>query len=299
MNTPFDEQDINRVEQYLRDQLPPPERAAFEQSLREQPELAALVAEEQAFEALLRDELAAALPTDVQNDLRQRISQTDAQLATKGFFAQSAQTSPLTVTSSRVETTAPAARQRTLSFTRWAAAASVLLLVVAGYWLYFARPDAAALVAEYNVPETTFLPALQRQYGLVSMGSADAEARKSLADGLTAYANGQYAQAADILRDHATAFPSDGSAAGNDRVKTAALYQALSLAALKNFAAARALLLPLSTDAGFARQSTAQWYLALGYVQTGDQPAAKALLETLRKEDSPYQEAAEELYKVL
>ena len=153
----------------------------------------------------------------------------------------------------------------------WLAAASVVLLLLAGGWLFREFNTAttpADLYATYYAPYPNVLDPIVR-------GEDDLTPRQRA---LASYEQGDYPQAAAQL------------AALPDANLDTQFYQALSLLSSDRTGEAIALLDQLAKSPS-ERRAQIRWYLALGYLRAENVEAARETLEVLQASGSDYKAA--------
>jgi TolA-binding protein len=241
-----------KIEDYVEGMLSDTERQEFEAALATDAKLAQ--------ETRLYQDLIKGMDVATDTDLRQMIGSVQARLAAENFFTEDVVTvekpqQEAIVRKLNVEKTALV---RKLSTYQWAAAASVLLLIVAGLW--FLKPNKEAIFNEtytaYFQPETKQLSDVYTE--ITTPGFATDKVRnESLKLALDAYQAKNYASSKSLFQAHLTAYPLDFDAQ---------FYQAQTLMNLKEAQNAAVLLENLAKNEGNRWQKDAQWYLALNYL---------------------------------
>ena len=184
----------------------------------------------------------------------------------------------------RVEAANPyrPARLRHLTPGRWlAVAASVAVVLVAGWWL-LSRPglpvDTARLLAE------SFAPYPNRAYNLTK-GDTPADPR---AQAYAAYEAGEYARAVAAFAESTAAETADD------------FYRANALLALDRPAEALPLFQELARQPDFALAPHSRWYAALSLLALDRRAEARAVLQTITTEpEHPFRAEASELLRRL
>ncbi|MEO0043099.1 MAG: hypothetical protein RL329_2547 [Bacteroidota bacterium] len=267
-----------QVQDYVDGFLTPSEKQAFEaamkadQSLRESVEL-------------YRD-LVQGIELGADSELRNALGQVNAQLKSEGFFS-AVETVGKTV---RMQ---PEAKVVSFQYTRWAAAASVLLVAVIGYWMIpkIIKPSNSIDYAAQFQPEQQQLKMVYDE--LAATGFASDKVRNaSLKIALDAYQMGDFAKAKNLFATHLNQYQQDIDAQ---------FYQSMSLMALKDWSNAHILLEKWGQSPPNRWTQAANWYLALCYGNLPEKTArAKTLLENIATDKtSPYQAKAHSLLNQL
>jgi TolA-binding protein len=276
-----------KIEDYVEGMLPDTERQEFEAALATDAKLAQ--------ETRLYQDLIKGIDVATDTDLRQMIGSVQARLAAENFFTEDIETvekpqQEAIVRKLNVEKTALI---RKLSAYQWAAAASVLLLIVAGLW--FLKPNKEAIFNEtytaYYQPETKQLSDVYTEITAPGF-AADKVRNESLKNALDAYQAKNYTSAKSLFQAHLTAYPLDFDAQ---------FYQAHTLMLLEEAQNAAILLENLAKNEGNRWQKDAQWYLALNYLTLKEKREyALNLLKNITQDvSSPYQVKAGEILKKL
>ncbi len=296
----FNEKYFTEIDAYLSGNMPPDEQTAFENQLKNEPELAAELAE---FQRLL-----SGIEPLNQQRLRHQISNVKAGLEADGFFKKgenSAVEDPLSIKSKIADIHAELGEKgffkpkndiktRRISAWQYAAAASVALLVAVGLWLFSSKKTdntgaivAAAFQSETAVPEV-IISKLKSQTGMASGEAADADLLRCL----ELYKAKNYAAARPALQQYIAQF-------GNkvDR-SLAEFYFALScIAENKDLEKAIPLLEYLRTQTAWA--SDANWFLALAYLQNGRNTEGVTLLKKIAESNDSFKKESIELLQKL
>lgn len=152
---------------------------------------------------------------------------------------------------------------------RMAVAASLIVLVVAGIFLFNAlnRTDAQQIFASHFDP-----------YPVIEQGTIRGTNDGSeLVQGLQAYEQGQYATAIDLLVPFQSA---------NPHQTIVQFYLGLSYLANNQAERAVVVLRPLADNSDFALSEQATWYLGLAYLKTGATAKSTAIFDQLQKESN-------------
>lgn len=156
---------------------------------------------------------------------------------------------------------------------RWLAAAASLALLAAALWFFTAdRGPSYRQYAAHEQPSFTVR-------GATDQAAADAE---------KAFAAADYAPALNALDRLLAERPDDPSVP---------LYRGICLIELDRPNEARNALEPLATG-NSALRSEAQWYLALGYLKTGDRAACRSALTRIQPGETRHEQAQELLKKL-
>lgn len=151
-----------------------------------------------------------------------------------------------------------------------AIAASVALLVLAGWWVFsWQSSQPEALYAAYFSPDEG-LP--------TTLGYAD---NAQFAEGMVSYKLGEYTEALEYWQPLLSADPA------NDTLN---YYSGLAYLANEQTEQAMQFLKPVAENEASGFHTNARWYLALAYLRNEQTTEAKTLLQLLADESSPYQE---------
>lgn len=275
------EDDYTEIYRFLNGEMSGEERRSFERRLEGEPELA----EEVAF----NQDLARSIALYGDKTLKARIGQTHSRLEEKGFL-QAAQTGK---TPSGEADAPPRAKLRRLFPVRaLAVAATVLLLLAVGYYLYPTTDTTQQLYSAHYQPDEEALKEQLEKLSLVGMAIPDKARRESLSAALNIFQSGNFDAASEALGQHLEAWPED---------EPARYFLALSLMETGQFGEAAATFQPLTTRAGTAYYDKALWYQGLSYLRLpGRQARAKSIFTLLAVvPSSGYQKQAEEILKGL
>lgn len=169
----------------------------------------------------------------------------------------------------------------------YAIAATFLLLLAAGWWW---SQQHSVFDAE-TVYASAFEPYANDLGGRV-MGGNEPDSlllNRSLAAASLAYDRREFAAAADSFALYRSTAP-----ASAPNAPAVALYHGISLLASNRTIEARSVLQTISEDTTYG--NPAKWYLALTFLRSGDNMAAKAALQAIaNNESSPFQAAAQKL----
>ncbi len=161
-------------------------------------------------------------------------------------------------------------------YRQWWVAASVAIIVLSGcWWLWFSMPSPERLYQSYFVPDMG-LP--------VEMGGADS-VRYTFYDGMISYKEGNYA---DALAKWTWVADAIGT---NDTLQ---YYRGVANMAVGNMDNAIEHLFTVASERKSAFYEESTWYLALCYLNRGEQPKAVALLKRI-----PHRTQVPELLKKL
>ena len=265
------------IDRFLHGKMSPQERVAFEQKIKEDPDLAAEVEET----SILLESILYAKEKD---RLLDKIRRVESELEGEGFF-----------TNLPAATIKPKTFWQQLSTVNTMAIAAVVgLLLVA---LYFFRPVSGIHDVAFNsffqpVPHELSM-VLDRLDG-IGFATPDKLREDALKQALLPFADGKYLAAGKALETFLVTYPND---------PIAREYRAISLLAQDDAPGAVVLLKPLAEDNSFVYQESAQWYLALSYLRLED-PAhtlqACTLLKYLAgKTSGDYQQEATRLLQML
>lgn len=165
------------------------------------------------------------------------------------------------------------AKLRRLPMLRWVAiAASVLLLVAVGWWV-FRSPEPQVLYTAYYEPFPNLIAPIDKS-----------ETAESLpAKALQAYERKNYQEAVqhfEALQQAANRSVTDSLVFSADEQ----LYYGLSLLENRQERAAIAMLNTIADDPNARYQQAAQWYLALAWLKVGDLDKSKVVLDLILDE---------------
>lgn len=278
-----------KIHDYLDGTLTAAETQAFETALMTDKDL--------ADEVNLYNDLIKGIEIGADDTLRQSINSVKKRLAAESFFEED------TVEETKKEAiirTLPNANAtentgiiRRLSIYKWAAAASVLLIVGVAYWLLQSKKDPARFqneYAQYFRPETQRLNQINEELNSIGFGTDKAQS-ESLKNALKAYSDKDFTTAKSLFIEHLKKYTNDF---------TAQFYLSMTFMSLKeNKNATFYLEGNLIHIADWS--TTAQWYLALNYLTIeGKQEAALSLLTNIANDtNSPYHKEAGEMLKKL
>ena len=277
----------DKIDDYVEGMLLDTERQAFESALKTDAKLAQ--------EVRLYQDLIKGMEVATDADLRRTIGSVQQRLAAENFFKEDFQIAekpqkeaiirPLNVEKTGII--------RKLSVYQWAAAASVLLLIVAGLW--FLQPHKDALFSEtytaYFQAENTKLNGVYDEISTPSFAT-DKARNESLKNALDAYKTKNYAVAKSQFQAHLRIYALDIDAQ---------FYLAQTFMNLKEGQSAAVLLENLSKNEGNRWQKDAQWYQMLNYLTMKERRNETLILLKNISDDvaSPYQAKAGEMLKKL
>jgi len=155
-----------------------------------------------------------------------------------------------------------------------AVAASVALLVLAGWWAFFGGFAQPSYYATYFSPD----PGLPTTLGYST--------NTAFAEGMVSYKLEEYAEARTYWEPLLEADPA------NDTLN---YYTGVAFLADEQPDAAINYLKSVASSEPSAFSTSAQWYLALAYLETAQEELAKALLEDLATSENPYQNQSTEI----
>ena len=162
---------------------------------------------------------------------------------------------------------------------RWLAmAASLVLIAVSGYFLFFSDPS----------PQEVYEDFYQPYYNVLSTGERGPDQAELDAVGL--YEQGRYQEALEVFEQQIVEEP-DNSAL--------IFYQGLNYLALEQSDQAIGNLQAVIDQSGGVLTQPAQWYLGLAYLQKGDLENARSVFETLLAESGAYQQEASDILQKL
>jgi hypothetical protein len=209
--------------------------------------------------------------------IKGKIANTHAEFAEKDFFEPE-----------------KVVKTRRLSVWQWAAAASIVLLVAVGLWLFLPKKtdNTAVIVAEAFQSETVvpdvLISKLKSQTGMASGEVADTDLLRCL----ELYKAKNYVAAKPALEAHITQF-------GDKTDKRAAeFYLALSsIATHTDGAKAISMLQNLQKETAWA--SEANWFLALAYLQNSKNTDGVVLLKKIAESNDNFKKEAAALLQKL
>jgi tetratricopeptide (TPR) repeat protein len=240
----MDEKLFETMENYVNGRMSAEEQQSFEREMSENPELRE--------ELALHRKLVSSIETE---SVRQMLEQIHTE-----HFAE--------------ETPVVTMRSRSRSFPL-AIAASVALLILAGWWVYsWQSSQPEALYAAYFSPDE----------GLPTTLGYEEDAQ--FAEGMVSYKLGEYAEALDYWQPLLTADPA------NDTLN---YYTALAFLANEQPELALSYLGRVVENETSAFATDARWYLALAYLKQDMESEAQPLLQALAAGDSPYQQESREI----
>lgn len=170
-------------------------------------------------------------------------------------------------------------KKTTTHFAKWAAAASVAMILVSSYWYLTQLPDSNALYSSYY-----------QTYPNVIAPTIRSETKNDLqSQAFYAYDNGNYKKSAVIFSEiYAT-----------EKEEYAIFYAALSLMESNKHKEAIKLFDSINTHKESRFSYYVQWYKALCYLKLNNTTAATKILKQLSSEKNPQQETAQRLLKEL
>lgn len=245
----MDEQIFEKIEGYIQGTLPPEEQKQFEAEMEKD----AALSDEVAFQRKL-----------IKSIETESVRQLLDQLHTENFEEE--------------ETPVVTMRQRQ-SYTWMAVAASVALLMVAGWWVFFGQqPSTSSLYAAYFSPAT----GLSTTLGYTN--------NAQFSEGMISYKLEEYAEAKNWWQPLLEADPA------NDTLN---FYMGVASLANEQTDEAMQYLTKVEENQQSIYYGEARWYLALAYLQHDDKEKAKALLQELSAQDSDYQAQSLEILEKL
>lgn len=250
----MDEQTFEIMEKYVANKLAPAEKARFEQKMEQNPELKA--------EVELHRKLMKSVETEGVRQMLEQIHQQQLAASATGSVADRQETPVVRF---------KPARQRLAL----AAAATVALLLVAGWWAFSlqqSRPE--ALYADYFAPANG-LP--------TTLGVAD---DPLFAEGMVSYKLGEYPEALAAWQ------PLLAQATAND---TLSYFAGVALLASQQPQKAESYLRQVARTGQSAYAGPARWYLGLALLLNGQQAEAREVLSELLATENPYREKSREL----
>jgi TolA-binding protein len=295
----FKETYFTEIDAYASGNMTPDERTAFENRLKTEPDLAAeLVA--------FQDVLGGIEPLQRQG-LRHQIGNVVADLKTEGFFKneeKTAEQDPLSIKGKIANIHAEFAEKsffyegnkvktRRFSVWQWAAAASIALLVGVGLWFISSKKtdNSAIFVAEAFKAETVvpdvLISKLKSQTGMAT-GQADADLLRCF----ELYKAKDYAAAKTALQAHVTQF------GDKTDIRAAEFYFALTCIATQTDGT-KAISTLQNLQKETAWMSEANWFLALAYLQNGQNTEGSVLLKKIAENGDNFKEEAVALLQKL
>ena len=246
--------DIDKIDKYLKKQLSEQERRDFEQQMENDPDLAKEVALQQDVMEGIDAYFSKGLKRNLQ-ELEKEIRHNQTEVVRK--------------------------KRRWFSWVT-AIAASVLMVLLAGYFILFSKPDNQELFQAYYQPYPNIVAPAER-----SENGADEDTQP-----FRLYESGNYSAAIP-------AFEIALETAEEQEKPALHFYYGLSLLHLGKTAPAieHLQLVSKQEDSPFALP--AQWYQALAFLKNNDPVRAKAILEELRNSDTIYQKKSMELLEEL
>jgi len=175
-----------------------------------------------------------------------------------------------------------------------ALAASFLIIVVAAFYFFLSGSDPAEKVfARHYQPEQSNISIILDDLERFGLADPEADRKESLTGALKYYENQEFLNSLEAFKEHLIAYPED---------KIAKLYYGLSLLDQEESAMAVEELESLTRLIGFEHENTANWYLAMAYLQSGNKTETQKaidILELLSDSASDYSVDARECLKVL
>ena len=283
MSEEFNKLDL--IEQYIRGELVGEALANFEAQLQNDP---ALREEVELFRDIMSGtELAG------KEELDDEIKATHQDLKAAGFFdkieEQKSETKEQKVTGT---TDGKVIGMRSW----WAAAATIALLLVAGYFILNpgGDPNAEEVLAEIYHPESKAIDGIIDDLVSSGMAAPDDPHADSLAAALKMYKKEEFEDAHSYLTALVQRDPDD---------HVAKLYLGLSFMQQNNYPEAAKYFQEVSAVEGFRHKPVADWYLALSYIgfnsEDGWERAKKQLDLIANDPESDYREDARNALKLL
>ena len=242
--------------------------------------------EDQAFaqEVAFQKDLLTGVEVSGDEDLMAQIKATHADLAEKGFFEVASRKSDQEKKSER----AVGKVRRLFSVRSIAIAASFLLILAIGYFLFPSSNNFESVYASHYTSDQATLDDQLDQLSLVGMAIPDKARRESLKAALELFEAGEYTVATSALETHRSTFPED---------ETASYFLGLSLMEEGQFNKAVSTFATLAQKQDSVYQEKAQWYQALSYlrISKGKSQAISLLKDLSEKQDSEFQQAAQQI----
>lgn len=182
----------------------------------------------------------------------------------------------------------PTVKTRKIVFTRWLAAASVVLVLSVSVYVFqlqnVSRPIETAFIENYQ-------PDLSDNISKSLPTKFNSLNRKQLEEGIKSYRIGDYPKAISILQT---------LAADNSTQTLRNYYLGVSYLAKNEPDQAIKCLAVANQSADPSLRHKAAWYLALAHLKKNDRPQMKASLQRIATNgQSPYQHKAKKLLKIL
>lgn len=264
---PMNDLDYDKIDRYIEGKMSTEELQDFEQKLKVDETLADAVT--------LQSDLLKGIELFGDQQLRENIQQAERNITNSESLREQ-----------------PKPRRIVLfSIRNMAIAASFLVLIVAGFFLFRTTDQPGRLYANYFQMD---LPALDNEIedlSLLGMGIADRERRDQLKSGLELVQAEQYDEAVKSLREHLQAYPQD---------EVATYFLGLSLMQIKSFEEAIRVLAPIESNEVSEYNEDARWFQSLSWLQIkGGKDSAIPLLEQIAGEPGPHSSQAALLLKDL
>ena len=160
----------------------------------------------------------------------------------------------------------------------WLAAASLVFVAIASYFLFWNQPNSDLLFDEYYQPYYNILSENQR--------SGDS-AFSSIA--MRWYDQGNYDKALTALDQIVT----------DERDQLTDFYRGICLIELDQHQQAELVFSRLAQMADFELQAAAQWYLGMSKLKAGSLASAKEIFQTISASPGPYQKRAQQIAEQL
>ena len=160
----------------------------------------------------------------------------------------------------------------------WAMAASIVLIAVSGYLLFFIDPSPQEVYEDFYRP----------YYNVLSSGERSPDQTELDAVGL--YEQGQYEKALEVFERQLTAEPDNWGLV---------FYQGLNFLALERSEEAINNLEKVTNSSQIVLAEPAQWYLGLAYLQAGNLDQAKSVFSAIQNGTGTYQQKASEILQEL
>ncbi len=290
----FKEIYFREIDAYLSGNMTDEERQVFEKKLIEDLDLAS---ELEAYKQVLTG-----IEPIEKQQLRQQIGNIASDLKVEGFFKT--ENDPLSIKSQITSVHAALQNEdffkeeqtkiRKITPMLWvmAAAASVLLLVAVGYWLFFSKPkvDYEAVASRYFVPEKNESNLLIRKLTEQNGMAAGSPQEAGFLNALKLYQAEKYTEAIAAFENYTTQYGKDADVAAH-------FYTAISLLNKnEQIDEAIRLLTPLAADVESGWSEEANWYLALAKIKNKKYTEGVLLLKKIAAEkDAAHQNEAHKL----
>jgi len=241
---------IDDIEDFLNQEMNAAELAAFEKEMAADKELAA--------EVDFHEDVIKGIQGAAPMDFQKMISETHGVLKEEGFFSEEA------VEQTKASTIKKEAKVRRIGFSRVLAyAASVALVLFAGWWVFSSQPTQPEQLFANNFSIHQDVLSVEIEDRLAETGfGTNKEALNNLQIAIDNYNSGRYQEAVDQFSAFQANAPQDGLAS------YASFYKAIASLKLNNAEVAETALEALVKQKDrFPLAEDAKWYLALTYLK--------------------------------